>query len=82
MTAGLAIALVGCNQARWTEDVRLPDGRTITLTRSQDFGGPTEIGQRSTTTKYWLEFSNPDTGERVRWQSDRDLAPVALGLGS
>jgi hypothetical protein len=75
---GLVGALAGCGRARWTEDVRLPDGRTITLTRTQNFGGPTEIGQRSTTTQYSLEFSNPDTGERVRWERDRDLAPVAV----
>jgi len=74
----LLVALVGCERIRWTEDVRLPDGRTITLTRLQNYGGPTEIGQRSSAMDYWLEFTNPDTRERVRWQSDRDLATVAL----
>src|SRR5262249_9748811 len=43
-----------------------------------NFGGPTEIGQRSTAMDYWLTFTNPDSGEQVRWESDRDLSTVAL----
>jgi hypothetical protein len=78
MAIGMTIALAGCERIRWTEDVRLPDGRTITLTRLQNYGGPTEIGQHSSARDYWFEFTNPDTGERVRWQSDRELATVAL----
>jgi hypothetical protein len=63
---------------KWTEDVRLPDGRIVTLTRYQEFKGPHELGETPSASDYWFEFKHPDTGEVVRWQSDRDLATLAL----
>jgi hypothetical protein len=63
---------------KWTEDVRLPDGRVVTLTRYQEFKGPHELGETPSASDYWFEFKHPDTGETVRWQSDRDLATLAL----
>lgn len=56
----------------------LADGRTVTLKRYQEFRGPTELFQPRTESDYWLEFKHPDSGETVRWESDRDLATVAL----
>jgi hypothetical protein len=58
--------------------VRLPDGRVVNLTRYQEFKGPHELGQPPTESDYWFEFNHPDTGQVVRWQSDRDLETLAL----
>ncbi len=56
----------------------LPDGRVVVLTRYQEFYGPHEMNQPPTESDYWFEFKHPDTGELVRWKSDRDLATIAL----
>lgn len=62
----------------WTEDVLLPDGRVLTLKRYQEFLGPHGLGEPPTESDYWFEFSHPDTGDKIRWQSERTLMPVAL----
>lgn len=81
--SAMAIAVAsGCSARtpplKWTEDVRLPDGRAVTLTRYQEFKGPHELGDTSSASDYWFEFKHPDTGQVVRWQHDRDLAALAL----
>jgi hypothetical protein len=66
------VALVGCDGSPtldWTEDVRLPDGRVVTLKRHQEFKGPHELGDSATPSDNWFEFSLPGTGETVRWES-------------
>lgn len=66
--------LVGCgnNELTWTEDVRLPDGRVITLKRWVEFkGGNSHIGGQSTESRQSLEFKHPDTGEIVKWRNER-----------
>ena len=76
-----ALAVSACNAVsplKWTEDVKLPDGRVVTLTRYQEFKGPHELGDQPTDSDYWFEFKHPDTGQVVRWQSDRDLETLAL----
>ena len=81
-TALLAGALAGCMRGestiKWTEDVLLPDGRTVTLKRYQEFKGPSEIGQPPSESYYWFEFKHPDTGETVRWETKREPGTVAL----
>lgn len=77
------LLLAACNDGRsvtWTEDVQLPDGRTVTLTRHQDFEGPHELFQPQTPSDYWFEFTNPDTGQTVRWKSDQLLATRSLAI--
>lgn len=78
----LLVALAACSNPnaplKWTEDVRLPDGRIVTLTRYQEFKGPHELGDTPSESDYWFEFKHPDTGEVIRWQSDRDLRTLAL----
>jgi hypothetical protein len=75
----LLASVSGCARSlKWTEDVRLPDGRVVTLKRYQKFGGPHEIGDSSTETDYWLEFKSPATGKIVRYAGDRTLGTVAL----
>ena len=63
---------------RWIEDVRLPDGRIVTLTRYQEFMGPYTLGDTPTESDYWFEFKHPSTGTTVRWDGKRELATVAL----
>jgi len=78
----LSTALIACDKAssplKWTEDVRLPDGRILTLTRYQEFKGPRELGNPPTESDYWFEFKHPDTGQVVRWEWDRTLETLAL----
>ena len=78
----LAVPLAACGSSslKWTEDVLLPDGRTVTLTRYQEFKGPSEPFTPPTESYYWFEFKNPDTGKKVRWENDRYLATVALSI--
>lgn len=78
----LIVCVAGCmkddTKLRWTEDVLLPDGRTVTLTRYQEFKGPGEIGQPPSESYYWFEFKHPDTGETVRWETKREPGSVTL----
>lgn len=78
----LVLVLAGCgDRLKWTEDVLLPDGRTVTLTRLQEFNGPPgEPFAPRTESYHRFEFTDPDTGESVRWEDDRDLAAVALSI--
>lgn len=80
LAAMLPIAACTGSSLKWTEDVLLPDGRTVTLTRYQEFKGPSEPFTPPTESYYWFEFKNPDTGKKVRWENDRELATVALGI--
>src|SRR5690349_13643280 len=41
---------------KWTEDVKLPDGRIVTLARYQEFRGIRELFQPPTESDYWLQF--------------------------
>lgn len=66
----------------WREDVRLPDGRIITLTRHQEFRGAYTIGDTPSVSDYWFEFTHPTSGQKIKWQSDRYLSTVALMMGN
>lgn len=66
----------------WREDVRLPDGRIITLTRHQEFRGAYTLGDTPSESDYWFEFTHPTSGQKIRWQSDRYLSTVALMMGN
>jgi hypothetical protein len=75
----LVLSLSACaTSLKWAEDVKLPDGRIVTLTRYQEFRGVHELFQPRTPSDFWLEFRNPDNKERVRWNGKRDLTTVAL----
>ena len=54
----------------WTEDVLLPDGRVVTLKRHQEFKGGHEIGGNPTESNYWFEFTNPNNGEKIKWEQN------------
>ena len=80
LAAMLPIAACTGSSLKWTGDVLLPDGRIVTLTRYQEFKGPSEPFTPPTESYYWFEFKNPDTGKKVRWENDRYLATVALSF--
>jgi hypothetical protein len=70
----IAFAITACSRGdslKWTEEVLLPDGRTVTLKRYQEFKGNHEIGDTASVSNYWFEFMHPNTGEKVRWENDR-----------
>jgi hypothetical protein len=88
-TTAVAVLLAGglssCsrNDLKWTEDVRLPDGRVVTLERYVEFKGPSQLGEPSTESLQRLSFKHPTTGEVVRWESAREqgfLETIALWL--
>ena len=78
----ISLAVSGCGERipplKWTEDVKLPDGRVTTLTRYQEFRGTHELGAPPTESNSWFEFKNPETSATVRWQGTRELSTVAL----
>ncbi len=70
-----AMKLVGCfsdSNLSWTEDVKLPDGRVVTLSRYVEFkGGGSQFGDPSTESLIRFEFKHPSSGEVVRWESTK-----------
>ena len=73
-SAGLALVLnAACSNGAtltWTEDVRLPDGRIITLERYSEFkAGAGQPGSRSTESLQRFKFKHPTTGVVVRWEN-------------
>jgi hypothetical protein len=80
----MTLALSACGKSdelAWTEDVKLPDGRVVTLTRWVEFKGPYAMGDTPNESKQRLEFKHPDTGEIVKWENSKEtgmLNTVAL----
>jgi len=75
-----ATLLTGCGveSIKWTEEVLLADGRKVDVRRYQEFGGNYEPGQSATISTYWLEFTNPDTNEKIKYQGSKELRTAAL----
>jgi len=78
LMSGVAFTACGIEDIKWTEDVRLPDGRVVNLTRYEAFGGNYEPTQTPTTSESWLEFVHPDTKEKVRYEGTQFYSTVAL----
>lgn len=82
----LTLALSACGKSdelAWTEDVKLPDGRVVTLTRWVEFKGAYAMGDTPNESKQRLAFKHPDTGELVKWENSKEtgmLNTVALVL--
>jgi hypothetical protein len=80
------LLLAGCGRddvLEWTEDVRLPDGRVVTLKRMVEFKGPQALGDTPTESFQRLEFRHPETGETVEWESHKEkgyLKTVAIWI--
>lgn len=68
----------------WTEEVKLPDERVLTLTRWAEFkGGNSHLGDPSTESSQSFEFRHPETGEIVKWHNTPNqgrLRTIALWL--
>lgn len=80
-----ALLLAACSDSdlTWTEDVKLPDGRVITLKRWVEFkGGSSHLGDPSTESRQSLEFKHPDTGEVVKWRNQMPQGPFRIDLSS
>ena len=69
----LVIAIRGERSLTWMEEVKLPDGRVVTLTRHQEFRDADHDPGN-----YWFEYADPDTKENVRFESTRAFATMAL----
>ena len=74
--------LSGCtDRLKWTEQVRLPDGRVVKLERYQEFDGPATYPYGPPTqSESGFEFRMPGTGGKVRWKDKGELATVALAI--
>lgn len=81
-------ALAACDsgaELRWKEDVKLEDGRVITVSRRSEFKGPYELGKSPGESHVWLEFDHPATKEKVRFETSLlhdSEAMVAAGARS
>lgn len=74
------LALTACSDGlKWSEDVRLPDGRIVTLRRAAEFGGPSGgPGGPHTESSQRIEFVSPINGEVVVWQNKAPEAMLGL----
>lgn len=82
----IALSAYFGNDLEWTEDVRLPDGRIVTLSRSAEFkGGTAPFGKRQTESKQRFEFRDPESGKSVIWTNTKTegrLRTLALGISN
>jgi hypothetical protein len=79
----LLTACDSSDELTWTEDVKLPDGRVITLKRWVEFKGAYAMGDTPNESRQRLEFKHPVTGETVKWENAEDtgmLRTIALLL--
>ena len=78
--------IVACSDGdlEWTEDVKLPDGRIVTLSRSAELkGGSAAFSNRPSESKQRFEFKHPETGKPVVWSNTKPqgrLTTLALGM--
>jgi hypothetical protein len=83
LLCSMLLAACGSSDLTWTEDVKLPDGRVITLKRWVEFkGGSSHLGDPSTESRQSLEFKHPDTGEIVKWRNQMPQGPFRIDLSS
>lgn len=71
--------LSGCTPAplEWKEDVLLPDGRIVTVSRKQIWkDGSRTLGKGPADSSF--EFIDPDTKQRIRWTSNDDYSTRVL----
>lgn len=83
MLLAIVLAACGSSDLTWTEDVKLPDGRVVTLKRWVEFKGAYAMGDTPNESKQRLEFKHPVTGEAVKWENVEDtgmLRTIALLL--
>ena len=54
----------------WKEEVLLHDGRSITVERSQTYGGRSEVGQGAPIRELRLSFELPGNSKTISWISE------------
>ena len=71
--------LAGCKPSPlvWKEDVLLPDGRTVTLSRKQIWNDSSRTLDKGPADSSF-EFTDPDTKQRIRWASNDDYSTRVL----
>jgi hypothetical protein len=74
------LTLSACSDGlKWSEDVRLPDGRVVTLNRQVEFEGPTGgPGGPHTESFQRIEFVSPIDGDTVVWENRRPNAMLGV----
>jgi hypothetical protein len=87
LLAGITMALSGCalSQYHWREDVALPSGKTVVVQRSVKLGNPLnqeiqDLKFGPPTVGYVLRIPVPGTSTKIRWESDQNLIPLAIGI--
>jgi len=91
LIVGLVIGLGACalplgsGGTSWQEEVRLHDGRTIVVERSQSYGGRREIGQSPPIREQVISFRVPDSRKTITWKNEygedigrANFIPIAL----
>lgn len=73
MTLGVSMSAYGFGGQRWKEEVRLHNGTTLILERSQTRGGRHEIGQEVPIAEHKISFILSETRETVTWETKRGL---------
>lgn len=83
----LALALTGCagGSRYWKEEVVLPDGRMLVVERWQKLGNPLnreipDLKFGPPVVGYGLDIPIPGMNKTVRWEADRSLSPLAIGI--
>jgi hypothetical protein len=81
-----AFILVGCGGGRyWREDVKLADGQSIVIERQHKLGNPFDREPQNykfapPVVGHVIDIPIPGTKEIARWETDKPLAPLAVGL--
>jgi hypothetical protein len=70
LTLGVSMNAYGFGGDSWKEEVLLHDGSTLTVNRSQSYGGQHEIGQPPPIKEHTISFMLPNTKETITWTSE------------
>lgn len=83
----LALLVQGCagGGRYWREEVRLADGQTIVIERQHKLGNPLDREPQNykfppPVVGHVLDIPIPGTKEVARWETDKPLAPLAVGI--
>lgn len=85
-TTLLVVAIVGLiayaiqpETLHWKEEVLLHDGQMVVVERSVTFGGPHELGQPPSASRWTIEFTLPKSNSRlISFESEGGAPPMLL----
>jgi hypothetical protein len=76
---GLIAYAIQPETLRWKEEVLLHDGQMIIVERSVTFGGPREIGQPPSPSRWGIKFTTPRSGSSsISFESEGGAPPMLL----